>query len=78
MDLKFRNVYSYFMHDIDEINRLEEEALLILRKKNLDLEGISEEQYIGKLEQMGEHIGNTLEQVTQSLFSIVSFQNKLE
>lgn len=66
------------MHDIDEINRLEEEALLILRKKNLDLEGISEEQYIGKLEQMGEHIGNTLEQVTQSLFSIVSFQNKLE
>ena len=49
VEMRFRNVYSYFAHDIDEINRLEEEAMLILRKKNLGFQELNEEEYMGRL-----------------------------
>lgn len=37
MGLKFKDLYNYFMHDMDEISRLSEEASLIFRKKMLNI-----------------------------------------
>lgn len=66
------------MHDIDEINRLEEEAILILRKKNLGIQEMNEEEYVGRLERLGEHMGNTMEHISLSLNSIGCFNDKLD
>lgn len=77
ISMKFTDLYSYFAHDIEEINKLEEEARLILHKKNLGLEGISEEVYIEKLIKMKDNMDNTIYYVTSSLDNIVSFQHKL-
>lgn len=74
MGLKFKDMYNYFMHDMDEISRLSEEASLIFRKKMLNIEGIAEEEYMQKFEKMYENVSTTIDHVTASLTNITVFQ----
>lgn len=58
--LRFRDIHQYFQHDLDEINKLSEEASLIYRKKALNIEGIAEELYMEKFQKMQENISTTI------------------
>ena len=73
----FKDPYTYFMMDFEEINRMEEEARLFLMKRNTQLHALTEEQYILKLEDMHENMQKTMYGIDRCLTDILKFQEKV-
>jgi hypothetical protein len=77
LGMGFKDPFTYFILDLEEISRLEKEARLFLIKQDTEIQSLTEEEYILKLDDMHHNLKKTMYGMDKCIDDIINFQDKL-